>query len=300
MGMFIVCSCSLQVFIYLYSVVVAAALLLSLSLLLRLSVHCWNCLLLALDRSCLNTWISVCVYICAFLTYFFVYGFFPCFVFFPSFFRSCCFSIVRTFANSRCFQLNKLLCALLSIFGDAMCHGDATPECINKQNKYECRRKKTKQHTSTHTRAPTRSWNQRMNERTNGMEWKYNYEYVKPQTKYGYTKPKESNCCTRNANIRVSPSTSYSAKQKSLCFSVAKEYRPHFTLANVSVRMHSHMDPQTHSPNIKEVQCKRALCGTFCGQREETTNEIRLIGIRHVIPSEAKVTSESPTPSATT
>lgn len=139
-----------------------------------------------------------------------------------------------------------------------------------------------------------------MNERTNGMEWKYNYEYVKPQTKYGYTKPKESNCCTRNANIRVSPSTSYSAKQKSLCFSVAKEYRPHFTLANVSVRMHSHMDPQTHSPNIKEVQCKRALCGTFCGQREETTNEIRLIGIRHVIPSEAKVTSESPTPSATT
>lgn len=198
-------------------------------------------------------------------------AFFPVLCFFSSSFRSCYFSIVRTFANSRCFQLNKLLCALLSIFGDVMCHGDATPECINKQNKYECRRKKTKQHTSTHTRAPTHSWNQRMNERTNGMEWKYNYEYVKPQTKYGYTKPKESNCCTRNANIRVSPSTSYSAKQKSLCFSVAKEYQPHFTLANVSVRMHSHIDPQTHLPNIKEVQCKRALCGTFCGQREKTT-----------------------------
>lgn len=39
--------------------------------------------------------------------------------------------IVRTFAYSRfCFQLNKLLCALLSIFGVTMCHDDATPECI--------------------------------------------------------------------------------------------------------------------------------------------------------------------------
>lgn len=32
-------------------------------------------------------------------------------------------------AYSRCFNLNKLLCALLPIFGDAMCHDDATPEC---------------------------------------------------------------------------------------------------------------------------------------------------------------------------
>lgn len=97
------------------------------------------------------------VHMCIFDVFFRVWLFFPVLCFFPSFFRSCCFSIVRTFANSRCFQLNKLLCALLSIFGDVMCHGDATPECINKQNKYECRRKKTKQHTSTHTRAPTRS-----------------------------------------------------------------------------------------------------------------------------------------------
>lgn len=77
--------------------------------------------------------------------------------------------IVRTFAYLLfCFQLNKLLCALLSIFGVTMCHDDATPECIwtrlccRRRRRYRRRNKKKRKNSNC-------SYSKCINER-NGME----------------------------------------------------------------------------------------------------------------------------------
>lgn len=118
-----------------------------------------------------------------------------CFVFFFFF-----VFVVRTFAYSHCFKLNKLLCALSPIFGDAICHGDATPahnanqtetetETETEQSKYECR--KIKSNNQRERNIITSTWNRN----------KYTVRAYNTNTQKA-----PSNCCTR-MQIRVSHHT---------------------------------------------------------------------------------------------